>query len=134
VPAKLPLTLETVETVRAASPCHGALHLAVMGAVRPQRALEIGAGFGRSTMFLALGLHRLGGPRVLDSVDIDQRVPREALARFDTAPLLQSRGDVNPYVPDEVAAFRLAYRVFRGFVPAAVFLRRTKSRLKKLIP
>ena len=32
MPDKLPLTLENVQTVRAASPCHGALHLAVIGA------------------------------------------------------------------------------------------------------
>jgi hypothetical protein len=230
VPEKLLLTLENVQTVRAASPCHGTLHLVIIHAIRPERALEIGAGFGRSTMFIALGLHRLGGVRLLDSVDLDQRVPREALARFDTTPvevrlherrsdeffadcresydyifidgdhsyagfradfeaarrhlsprgvitfddalfhdvsnalrdlavpccildyetgfglyspvselrnlyttpLIESRGDVNPYVAHEVAAFRLAYRFFRGLVPVVVFLRRTKRRLKKL--
>jgi hypothetical protein len=182
-------------------------------------------------MFITLGLHRLDAARVLDSVDLDQRVPGEALARFDTAPvevrlheqrsdeffarcretydyifidgdhsyagfkadfeaarrhlsprgvitfddalfhdvsnalrdlavpccildyetgfglyspqaelrnlytapLIHSRGDVNPYVADEVAAFRLAYRFFRGLVPAVVFVRRTKRRLKKLV-
>ncbi|MGD0649902.1 MAG: class I SAM-dependent methyltransferase [Verrucomicrobiia bacterium] len=84
---KLPLTQENVQAIRAASPCHGMLHLALIAALQPQRVLEIGSGFGRSTLFLALGLHGLGGRRVLDSVDIDQRVAQAAMERFDTTPV-----------------------------------------------
>jgi len=227
---KLPLTQENVQAIRAASPCHGMLHLALIAALQPRRVLEIGSGFGRSTLFLALGLHGLGGRRVLDSVDIDQRVARAALERFDTTPvevnlyerrsdeffaqcretynyifvdgdhsyagfkadfeaarqhlnergiivfddalfhevtnvlrdlalpccildyetglglytptlelrnlytaqLIATRGDMNPYVADEVTAFRCAYQCFRPLVPLIVFARRTKRRIRKL--
>jgi hypothetical protein len=67
-----------------ASPCHGSLHLALIETLQPTRALEIGSGYGRSTMFIALGLHRLGGARILDSVDIDHTITRQAVERFDT--------------------------------------------------
>jgi predicted O-methyltransferase YrrM len=228
--SKLPLTLANVQAVKAASPCHGELHLALLTTIQPRRVLEIGSGFGRSTLFLALGLHRLGGDRCLDSVDVDQAVTRCAVEQFDTAtvtvqlheqrsaeffngcgatydyifidgdhsyagfkadfvaararlsergvitfddalfhdianalrdlgvpccvldaetgfglysrtlelrnrytaPLIQVNHDINPYVGDEVAAFRWAYRCFRALVPVAVFVRRTRRRLKKL--